>query len=416
MQVIFFISLNTGLIYMSSKLLKDLEGGTKQAVTRRKIITHYIYNGTSTITELAKELDLSVPTVTKFIDEMCAEGYLHDYGKLETTGGRHPSLYGLNPDSGYFMGVEICKSDINIGVINFKGDMVHIKWHIPFEAKNTEESLDEFCEIIRDFLNEISIEKEKLLNINLNLIGRIDTDLGYSDSLFNLGERPLTEILSQKLGGLRVSIDNDTRAMAYGKYMQGVVRNEKDVLFINVSWGIAAGIIIDGKMYNGRSGFSGEFGHNYGYDNEILCHCGKKGCVETEASGSALHRILLEQLASGKTSIIQTFRDDVSQITLEDVIEAVDREDMLCIELVEELGVKLGTHIAGLVNIFNPEMVVIGGLLSLTGDYLIQPITSTVRKYTLNLMMRDSFIVPSKLKDKAGIVGACMVARSKLFE
>ena len=138
--------------------------------------------------------------------------------------------------------------------------------------------------------------------------------------------------------------------------------------------------------------------------------------METEASGSALHRILLEQLASGKTSIIQTFRDDVSKITLEDVIEAVEREDMLCIELVEELGVKLGTHIAGLVNIFNPEMVVIGGLLSLTGDYLIQPITSTVRKYTLNLMMRDSFIVPSKLKDKAGIVGACMVARSKLFE
>ena len=401
---------------MSNKLLKELEGGTKQAVMRKKIITHYIYNGTSTITELAKELDLSVPTVTKFIDEMCTEGYLNDYGKLETAGGRHPSLYGLNPDSGYFMGVELCATEVNIGVINFKGDMVHVKRHIPFVSSNTLQSLDEFCGIIKEFMDEVTLDKEKLLNINVNLIGRVNSDLGYSYSVFNLSERPLTEILSEKLDGLRVSIDNDTRAMAYGEFMQGIVRNEKNVLFINVSWGLAAGIIIDGKMYKGRSGFSGEFGHNYGYDNEILCHCGKKGCIETEASGLALHRILLEQLAKGKSSIIQQMKEDVSQITLDDIIEAVEREDMLCIELVEELGMKLGTHIAGLVNIFNPEMVVIGGLLSQTGDYLIQPIASTLRKYTLNLMIYDSFIVQSKLKDKAGIVGACMVARSRLFE
>ena len=401
---------------MSNKLLKELEGGTKQAVMRKKIITHYIYNGTSTITELAKELDLSVPTVTKFIDEMCTEGYLNDYGKLETAGGRHPSLYGLNPDSGYFMGVELCATEVNIGVINFKGDMVHVKRHIPFVSSNTLQSLDEFCGIIKEFMDEVTLDKEKLLNINVNLIGRVNSDLGYSYSVFNLSERPLTEILSEKLGGFRVSIDNDTRAMAYGEFMQGIVRNEKNVLFINVSWGLAAGIIIDGKMYKGRSGFSGEFGHNYGYDNEILCHCGKKGCIETEASGLALHRILLEQLAKGKSSIIQQMKEDVSQITLDDIIEAVEREDMLCIELVEEFGMKLGTHIAGLVNIFNPEMVVIGGLLSQTGDYLIQPIASTLRKYTLNLMIYDSFIVQSKLKDKAGIVGACMVARSRLFE
>ena len=401
---------------MSNKLLKELEGGTKQAVMRKKIITHYIYNGTSTITELAKELDLSVPTVTKFIDEMCTEGYLNDYGKLETAGGRHPSLYGLNPDSGYFMGVELCATEVNIGVINFKGDMVHVKRHIPFVSSNTLQSLDEFCGIIKEFMDEVTLDKEKLLNINVNLIGRVNSDLGYSYSVFNLSERPLTEILSEKLDGLRVSIDNDTRAMAYGEFMQGIVRNEKNVLFINVSWGLAAGIIIDGKMYKGRSGFSGEFGHNYGYDNEILCHCGKKGCIETEASGLALHRILLEQLAKGKSSIIQQMKEDVTQITLDDIIEAVEREDMLCIELVEELGMKLGTHIAGLVNIFNPEMVVIGGLLSQTGDYLIQPIASTLRKYTLNLMIYDSFIVQSKLKDKAGNVGACMVARSRLFE
>ena len=94
---------------MKQHLLKEIEVGTKNALLKKKIITHYIYNGSSTITDLAKELDLSVPTVTKFISEMCEEGYINDYGKLETSGGRYPSLYGLNPESGYFIGVDIKK-------------------------------------------------------------------------------------------------------------------------------------------------------------------------------------------------------------------------------------------------------------------------------------------------------------------
>ena len=97
----------TEYFIMGENLLKEIEKGSKMAVMKKKIITHYIYNGSSTITDLAREMDLSVPTVTKFIDEMCEEGYINDYGKLETSGGRHPSLYGLNADSGYFVGVEV---------------------------------------------------------------------------------------------------------------------------------------------------------------------------------------------------------------------------------------------------------------------------------------------------------------------
>ncbi len=94
--------------------------------------------------------------------------------------------------------------------------------------------------------------------------------------------------------------------MTYGEYMQGCVKGEKDIIFVNVSWGVGIGIIIDGKVYTGKSGFSGEFGHVNAYDNEIICHCGKKGCLETEASGSALHRILLERIKSGESSILST--------------------------------------------------------------------------------------------------------------
>ena len=377
---------------MKQHLLKEIEVGTKNALLKKKIITHYIYNGSSTITDLAKELDLSVPTVTKFISEMCEEGYINDYGKLETSGGRYPSLYGLNPESGYFIGVDIKKFAINIGLINFKGDMVELKMNIPFKSENTSEALEELCKLILQFIKKVDIDNDKILNININVSGRVNPESGYSFSQFNFEERPLAEVLTEKIG-FRVTIDNDTRAMTYGEYMKGCVKGEKDIIFVNVSWGLGIGIIIDGKIYTGKSGFSGEFGHTNVFDNEIICHCGKKGCLETEASGSALH-----------------------VLTLDEIIASVNKEDLLCIEIVEEIGQKLGKQIAGLINIFNPELVIIGGTLSLTGDYITQPIKTAVRKYSLNLVNKDSAIMTSKLKDKAGIVGACMLARSRMFE
>ena len=300
---------------------------------------------------------------------MCEDGYINDYGKLETSGGRHPNLYGLNPESGYFIGVDIKRFAVNIGLINFKGDMVELKMNIPYKFENSIEGMNELCKLILNFIKKLPINKEKILNINVNVSGRVNPESGYSFSQFNFEERPLADVLSEKLGH-KVTIDNDTRAMTYGEYMQGCVKGEKDIIFVNVSWGVGIGIIIDGKVYTGKSGFSGEFGHVNAYDNEIICHCGKKGCLETEASGSALHRILLERIKSGESSILSTrISGEEDPITLDEIITAVNKEDLLCIEIVEEIGQKLGKQIAGLINIFNPELVIIGGTLSLTGDY-----------------------------------------------
>lgn len=400
---------------MNRNFLKEIEIGSKNALVKKRIITHYIHNGNSTITDLSKELDLSVPTVTKFIDEMCEDGYINNYGKQETSGGRYPNLYGLNPESGYFIGVDIKKSTVNIGLINFKGDMVELKTDIPYQSENSVESMNELCLIISNFIQGLSINKEKILNINVNISGRVNPESGYSFSQFNFEERPLADILSEKLG-YKLSIDNDSRAMTYGEYIQGCVKGEKHILFINISWGLGIGIIIDGKLYTGKSGFSGEFGHVNAFDNEIICHCGKKGCLETEASGSAFHRILTERIHNGESSILSDRVLAGKEITLDEIIASVVKEDMLCIEIVEEIGIKLGKHIAGLINIFNPELVIIGGVLSLTEDYLTQPIRSAVRKYSLNLVNKDSVILTSKLKDHAGIIGACMLARSRMFE
>ena len=401
---------------MKQLLLKEIEIGSKNALLKKRIITHYIYNGSSTITDLAKELDLSVPTVTKFISEMCEEGYINDYGKLETSGGRHPSIYGLNPESGYFIGVDIKKFAINIGFINFKGDMLELNMNTPYKFENTQEALERLCDLIKNFIKETEVNKDKIMNICINISGRVNPESGYSFSMFNFSEQPLAEVLAKKIG-FPVCIDNDTRAMTYGEYMKGNVTGEKNIIFVNISWGLGIGIIIDGKIYTGKSGFSGEFGHVNVFDNEIICHCGKKGCLETEASGSAFHRIFLERIKNGETSILSNrLKEKNKPLTLDELIEAACKEDPLCIEIVEEIGQKLGKQIAGLINIFNPEMVIIGGTLSLTGDYITQPIKTAVRKYSLNLVNKDSVIVTSKLKDKAGIIGACMLARSRMFE
>ena len=222
--------------------------------------------------------------------------------------------------------------------------------------------------------------------------------------------------MTEKIG-YKVTIDNDTRAMTYGEIVKGIVKGERNVIFINIGWGLGAGLIVNGSIYTGKSGFSGEFGHFNVFDNEILCHCGKRGCLETEVSGAALYRNLVQCVREGKQSILsEAVLNDNVGVTLRDIIEATNKEDLLCIELVEEIGQKLGRYLAGLINLMNPEMVIIGGALAQTGDYILQPIKSAVRKYSLNLVNRDSVIVLSQLQDKAGVVGACMLARRSMFE
>lgn len=400
---------------MNRKLLEEIEKGVKSALVKKKIINHYIHNGSSTLTELSKSIDLSIPTVTKFITEMCEEEFITDYGKLETAEGRYPNLYGLNPEACYFIGVDVKQSGINIGMINFKGEMTDLRMGIDYQFENTPKSMDDLCQAITMFIESQSIDKNKILNIDINIFGRVNPETGYSYSIFYFDETPLSKVLAKKLG-YPVTIDNDTRAMTYGEYMAGCVTNEKNIIFINLSWGLAIGIIIDGKIYTGKSGFAGEFGHVKTYNNEIMCHCGKKGCLETEASGLAMHRRLLELVNEGETSLLSQRVLANELITLDEIIDAVSKEDVLSIGLVEEIGQKLGESIAGLINIFNPEMVIVGGTVSVVGDYIMEPLKSAVRKYSLNLVNKDSKMIVSKLKDKAGIIGACMLARSRVFE
>ena len=399
---------------MGLKFLEEIKQGIRSASLKKDIICYYINNGDDTLADLGKELNFSVPTVTKMVGELIEDGIVMDFGKMETPGGRRPNIYGLNQSSGYFIGVDISQKRVHIGLINFKGDLLDEQMDISFEEAHPHERFERLCEIIEDFMSHTVVPKDKILSIGINISGRVNPQTGHSYSFFYFDERPLTEMFEEKLG-IDVSIDNDSRAMAYGEYIKGRVQAEKNIIYVNVGWGLGLGVIVNGQLYYGKSGFSGEFGHITAFENEILCHCGKKGCLETEASGSALYRKFLEKLHNGQSSLLTQQKENEDEITLNDIIDVALQEDILAIELIEEVGNTLGKHVAGLINLFNPELVIIGGTLANAGDYLILPLRSAIKKYSLNLVNKDSSIKVSKLGDKAGLLGASLLARSKFI-
>ncbi len=386
----------------------------KNKSLKRGIINHLDQNGQATITELGRELNTSVPKITSLINELIEDGLIKDNGKFDSTGGRRASIYGLVSDACFFIGVDVKKYYVNIGLLDFKKHLVSINEKIPYKLENTPESLQQLLEIIKKFIVNQDIAKEKILSLGINLTGRINNTTGYSYSYFHFHEEPLSAIIEKEIG-IQTFLENDSRAMAYGEFCCGEVGNARNVLFVNIDYGIGLGILVDGKLYYGKSGFGGEFGHVPFYENEILCHCGKKGCLETEASGQALLRKFKEKIDQGLTSSVMKKKKDTSEITLLDIIEAANNEDILSIEMLADIGEKIGKGIAMLINIFNPELLILGGTLSETGDYLRFPVRSALHKYSLSLVNNDTQLKISKLGEKAGVMGACLIARNKVL-
>lgn len=395
-----------------NSFLNNIEG--KNGIMKQKILGMCINDGDFSIAEFSKELNASIPTVTRLIGELIEDGFIEDLGKTGTSGGRRPSIFGLNQSAGYFVGTDVRRHHISIAVTNFKGKLIDYKEDIPFILEGTEESLRSLAELIREHTTSLEIAQEKILAYGINLTGRVNHDTGYSFSYFLGEDKPLSQVLEKELGA-PVFLENDSRAMAYGEYICGEANNEKNMLFINLSWGLGMGMILDGKLSYGKSGFSGEIGHFPMLNNGRICQCGKIGCLETGASGSALHHLFVDKIKEGKASSVSTKVANPDDIDIEDILEALMEEDVLAIECVEEIGSVLGQAIAGLINIFNPELVVIGGRLAIAKDYLMLPIKSAINRHSLIIVSKDTTIKFSKLGKKGGPVGACMLSRSRLL-
>ena len=382
---------------------------------KKAVIAYFANIGNATIADLCKELNLSIPKVTNLLNDLIHDGMVQDNGKIDSSGGRKPNLYGLISDSVLFIGVDVKKNHINIGLTDLSKNIIKISEKIAYQLDNTKESLENLCDLINQFIKDGPAPKEKILGIGVNLSGRINHTSGYSYSFFYFEEEPLTKIIEAKVG-ISVFLENDSKAMACGEFSSGgIAKAEKDVLFLNLDYGIGLGIFIDGKIYYGKSGYAGEFGHIPLFDNEILCHCGKKGCLETEASGWALTRMFKEKIKEGSTSILTTTKKNVEDIEMDDIIFAANNDDVLAIELIGRIGSNIGRGIALLINIFNPELVILGGSLASTEEFIRLPIKSAINKYSLNLVNNDTQLKMSKLGEQAGIIGACLLVRNKVM-
>ena len=397
---------------MNSLFLKNSD--TKNNLQKKQILQLCIKEGNFSLADLSKELNLSIPTTTRLTEELIESGFLEDMGKQDTNGGRRPSIYGLKPSAGYFVGTDIGKSTVSICITDFKGNTIAFYSNLPFRVESSETSFRELCNVIKKQITKSGVKQNNVLAYGVNLSGRVNNETGYCFTYFIGEDRPIASLFEEEFN-TPVFVENDSRAMTYGEFICDGGNSEKDMLFLNVTWGLGMGMVIDGKLSYGKSGFSGEIGHFPMMNNGQICHCGKTGCLETAASGFAAHRIVMQKLKNGQASILSEKYSKGEDIALDDILNAALEDDVLAIEALEEIGTNLGRAIAGLINIFNPELVVIGGKIARVQDYILLPIKSAVQQHSLSLINKDTRIKLSKLGDKAGAVGACMLSRSKLL-
>lgn len=397
-------------------LQEEENGGVsyRNTLLKKQILDFFVSEGNATLSDIGKKINVSIPKVNELVSELMSDGLVRDFGKVTSGVGRKPNLYGLEASSAHFLGTEVKRDRINIGLMDFSENFSYFRENIPFHLENTPECLERLIKVIENYIASLKTDRHKLLGAGINLTGRINSRLGYSYSFFHFNEEPLSKIIEQRIG-VPVHIENDTRAMAFGEFYRGAVTTEKDVLFINIDEGLGMGIMIDGKLYYGKSGYAGEFGHIPLLDNDIICHCGKKGCLETTASGAAITREIRDRIQQGATSILTQKFKDPAQIKLEHIIDAALNDDMLAIELIEEAGEKIGKGVASLINLFNPELIILGGSLAKTDALIRLPIKSAINKYSLSLVHNDTELKMSKLEEKAGITGACLLVRNKLL-
>ena len=394
-------------------MAKSIIPHTKWSASKTALLNLLIEHGGQTIAELSSSLGVSVPYTTKTLNELIEDGLIEVTGKKDNYSKRAPKIYDLIATSGYFLGIDTGKQSLTFGICDFCGNMVAEPELIHFDYQDTPECFDSFIHLTNEYIQRSGIERSQIKKACMSIGGRVNPETGCAYNYFTCTAMPLAEALTERLD-LPFCIDNDTRCMTYGEYLKGVCKGLRNIIFVNISWGIGIGIIFDGKLYLGKSGFSGEIGHMHIYNNDIICHCGKTGCMETETSGSALLRKMKEALENGGTSVLSDKVKNLHQeLTLQDILDAIKKEDVLSIETLQKVAVELGTNLAGIINIFNPEMLVIGGDLSVTGAYLTQPICMGIKKFSLNMVNEDSLVAASTLKEHAGLIGACLMARSK---
>ncbi len=395
--------------------LQDMTGVALKDQGRKKRIIAYLSTvGETTLNELSELINISVPKTTELVLELEAGRFVTAAGRRNEGPGRKAAVYKLAPDSLYFLGLEIKKYSINLGLMGFDKTMVYSELNVPFFYEDKATSLSRIIQVIRSFLGNCGIAAERITGIGCSISGRVNVHSGEILTFYHFGDAPVKQVLEQEFG-IPVYLDNDSRALSYGEFHFGKPGKEKEVLVLNLDYGMAVGIFVNGQPLYGMSGYAGELGHIPLFDNEKICFCGKKGCLETEASGKALIDNLLHAMESGTNSLLQPVFNEKGRLELEDVADAAKRGDNLALSAIAHMASFLGRGLAVTINLFNPELIIISGPLSRVGDALLLPVKSFVLRHSLSVVNADTRIELSELGEKAGLLGCCLLVRDKML-
>lgn len=368
--------------------------------------------------EITKISGLSAPTVSRIVENLIAEGLVKEIGVGKSSGGRRPTLL-------EFSGYDNCIIGIDLGTTNVFGVLSDLNANIISEVKEPTHVEEGFrsvmkrtSRVITELKNHADINSKRICSIGMAVAGLINRDkntVEFSPN-FHWHEVDIIGELS-KWHDNPIIFDNVTRVMALGELWYGIGKHLKNFICINVGYGIGAGIIIEGKPFYGPTGMSGEFGHTtLEKDSNVQCDCGNYGCLEALASGNAIAKTAQNKLQSGERSIlIEKCHGDIDTITTEMVANAAKQGDALAWGVFESACEYLGIGISGLINLLNPEAIVIGGGVAQAGDILFQKVRKTVNARSLKKISKEVQIIPATFGMKASVMGAVSLIANDFF-
>ncbi|EMS31611.1 Glucokinase [Mariniradius saccharolyticus AK6] len=390
---------------------------TKSYINKLKLIKNLFTKGSNTAGEICNEVGISLPTVNSLLSDLMASGEVIKNGRAESQGGRKPDLYQLATDAFYILSVDINKFRVRVAIYDSANTAVTEPAILKITLNNEKETFDRICDFVLEHKEKSGLDNEKVIAVGISMPGLIDSINGVNHTYLKFGKKSLVENFESRLGR-KVFLENDARAMTLAEFKFGHNDNYKNVLGIFIGWGIGLGILIDGKIYQGASGFAGEFSHSPIFDSsDITCSCGKKGCLESVASGTAIVRMARQAIATDSDSILARMtRDNNDEIEPYLVVDAALAGDQRAITILSEVGLDLGRGISILIQLLNPELIIIGGSVAEAKQYLITPIQQALNIYSMAKARENTQLTLYKLGKEVGLLGGVAVVNEKIFE
>jgi len=388
----------------------------KKYVHEIKIIKYLYISGPHSLADICKHLKISAPNAISMLNDLADKNFIEKKGRGVSIGGRKPDLYGVQVDCFYVMAVEIGLYKTRMAIYNSMNENLTGVKDFFVTIDNNAETIDAIITAIQQFIEQSGVNIQRLTGIGISMPGLVDSIKGINHTYFKFGEKHLLDLLKEKLQK-PVFIENDAKAIALAEYLLRLEKSKKDMLVLNLDWGIGLGMILNGKLYQGVSGFAGEFGHISMLEDGQLCRCGKLGCLETVASGTTIVQMAEEGIASGKSSILLNKKNARhTKIDVKDVVDAALSGDQYAIGIFAEVGKNLGKGLSILIQLFNPELIVLSGRMAEAGQYLMTPIQQSVQTHTMNQLNRETRIELSELGQNIGMMGALAVVKDHIFE